>query len=337
MRLITQSRAFSALVLLALLGFNAVNAQEKKDAPTVSEGEAKLTKKLENAKTLADKMKVAEEFVKKYPTSPVRGQVAKYTASQIGTAPDDAQKIALAESYSKIFTNADEAVFVAPVLIDSYVRVKRFDEAFKLGADYIAKTPEDVQFRLILASAGVNLVRSGDAKYAAPSREYAVKAVELIEANKKPSDLSDATWKEYQTKWLPNLYQSIAFVDHAEGKKAEAKAGFEKAAALAPSDANNWAMLGFIVNEEYSSTARRYTGTPDGKEKEELLKQVNEQLDKIIEYYARVIAITDGNAAQQNLNSQMRQDLENYYKFRHKSTDGMSALIDKYKTQKAGN
>lgn len=336
MKLIKKKRVFSALILLALLSFN-LSAQEKTDAPKVSEGEAKLGKKLQDAKTLAEKMKLAEEFVKKYPTSPIRGQVAKYTASQIGTAPDDAQKIALAESYSKIFANADEAVFVAPVLIDSYVRTKRFDEAFKLGGDYIAKTPEDVQFRLILATAGVNLARSGETKFSAPSREYAVKAVELIEANKKPADLSDATWKEYQTKWLPNLYQSIAFIDHADGKKAEAKAGFEKAAALAPGDPNNWAMLGFILNEDYTSTVRRYTAAAEGKEKEELLKQVNEQLDKIIEYYARVVALTDGNSAQQNLNSQMRQDLENYYKYRYKSTDGMNALIDKYKTRKSGN
>lgn len=324
---------FSFALLIFALAANSTFAQEKKaEGPTISDGEAKMTDKLQKSKDIAEQMKIAGDFIKKYPKSAVRDQVAKYMAAQVGAVADLNQKQTYADAYGKIFTNPGEPELLAATLIDLHVKAKRYDEAFQLANDYLARTPEDVQFRLILSTEGTNLARTGNAKFAPQSREYALKAIELIEANKKPADISDAGWKDYQTKWLPQLYQSVGILDFAAGNRDEARKNLEKSAQLAPRDVNNWILLGSMLNEDYQQTAKRYT-IAEGAQKEELLKTANQQLDKVIEYYARVVALTDGNPSAQNINKQIREDLENYYKYRHKSTDGMQAMIDKYKTQ----
>ena len=93
-------------------------------------------------------------------------------------------------------------------------------------------------------------------------------------------------------------------------------------------------MLGTSVNESYQDLAKKYT-VASGNEKATLLTKANETLDKVIAIFARVVALTDGNAGYQPLNAQVRQDLEAYYKYRHSnSTKGMQELIDSFKTAK---
>lgn len=335
-----QKRRNARLFAVCLLAFAifciSVSAQDKpkQDAPKVSEGEAKLAKKLQEGTDVAAKMKLAQEFVKKYPNSTVRNQVANYIAGQIGAVKDTNQKLALFDAYSKTFTNAGEADYTAPAQIETYAQLKRYDDAFKLAGDYLSRAPEDVRVRYFLSIEGSNLARAGESKFAAQTRDLTVKAVEIIESGKKPADLSDDEWKTAQNNWIAQLYQSLGFLDFSAGNRSQAFTNFEKAAKLDAKDVNNWAMMGFIINRKYQDSALDFAAAPREKQPE-LRKKAEAELDQIIEIYARVVAITDGNAAQQNLNSQMRKDLEEYYKFRHNnSIEGLQALIDKYKTQK---
>ena len=56
-------------------------------------------------------------------------------------------------------------------------------------------------------------------------------------------------------------------------------------------------------------------------------------LDLVIDAYAHMIALAEGNERMASVRQQYLQDLEAYYKYRHhNSTEGMQQLIDKYKT-----
>ena len=66
-------------------------------------------------------------------------------------------------------------------------------------------------------------------------------------------------------------------------------------------------------------------------ERAALLKQANEKLDVVIDMFARIVALTDARAEAKQINGDVRQNLESYYKYRHKSLDGMQELINKYK------
>ena len=316
-----------------LFVFSAVAAaQDNKQAQVkVSSDEAKAIKKIEEAKTLADKVKLTGEFIKKYPQSPARAQAANYLAGQITQVKDDAQIIQNGETYLTIFTEPAEADLILPNLIYSYSAAKRNKEAFESAGKYFSRHPEDVSLRLKLAIEGSNLLRTGTKDYAAQSRSYAAEAVALIEANKKPADVTDAGWQEYQTKWLPQLYQTMGIIDFYAGDKTNARASLEKATKLDAGDVNSWILLATMHDDEYQALATKYNAATASAERNELLKQANEKLDVVIEMFARIVALTDPKPEAKQINEQVRQNLESYYKYRHKGLDGLQELINKYK------
>jgi hypothetical protein len=298
---------------------------------TVPPEQEKAIKKIQDAKTVADKIKATSDFIKKYPNSPARGQAADYLAAQILQVKDDAQIIQNGETYLTIFTEPAEADVILPGLIFSYVAAKRAKDAYAAGEKYIARHAEDVNIRVKLAIEGSILMRTGTKDFAAASREYAAQAIALIEADKKPATMEAAVWQEYRTKWLPQLYQTIGIFDFYGGDKSKARVSLEKATALDSSDVNSWILLSTIADDEYQEVATLYNDAKDSTQRAELLKQANEKIDRVIDMYARIVALTEGNPEAKQINEQIRQNLESYYKYRHKNLDGLPALIGKYK------
>jgi hypothetical protein len=182
-----------------------------------------------------------------------------------------------------------------------------------------------------MASAGTDAAKRQNTKYVTTSLQYGTKAIELIEANKKPANLDEATWT-VQKAMLPRLYQDVGILSFINKNLADAKTRFEKAAALTPDDPLNYAMIANIYDDEYQQSAQAYQKMAAGAQRDELMKKITQQLDQVIDAYARAIGVATGRAEYQPLMNQAIQNMTPYYKFRHNnSTDGMQALIDKYK------
>lgn len=331
-------KVFVLAVGILLGSFGLINAQDNKNAQAnqpakvkVSPDEEKAVKKILAAKTLAEKVTTTKEFITKYPQSPARNQAANYLAAQIVQSKDDTQIAQNGETYLTIFTEPAEADIILPDMIYSYVALKRHKEAFASAETYLARHPDDAAIRLHMAIEGSNLSRTGTKDYSKVSRDYAAQTVVLIEANKKPTDINDTQWKEYQTRWLPQLYQALGIFDYDAGDKTKARANLEKAAKLDSGDVNNWILLSAMNDDEYQDLAQKYNTAPLGAQRNELLKQANEKMDTVIDMYARVVALTDGKPEAKQLNEQVRQNLEKYYQYRHKNLNGLNELIGKYK------
>lgn len=330
--------AVSALLLFAVFTFAApawaqdAAKVQPPPAPKVSDGESKLADKINKAPDAAAKLAAAEEFVKKYPTSPLRGQLADHLTGQVLGVKDDAQKIAAAEKFLTIFSGAGEDVHVAPFLVESYIAAQRFDDAFRTGGAWLAKSPEDVSVLAPLAFHAIDQARRNNPKFTAQGQQYLVKAVELFEAGKKPAGMEDAQFADFKTAWLPQLYQVQALLALNSGNAAEAAARAQKAAAINTTDPINYYLVGSARNEEYQKMAQQYQTMPAGTQKTEMMNQINAKLDEVIDLYARTVALAAGIEQHKGLHDQTLQDMTSYYKFRHNgSTDGMQALIDKYK------
>ena len=305
--------------------------QDKPTKTTVPEAEIKAAKAIEAGVDVNAKFAAAEEFFKKYAASKVRPRVVQYLANQVYGVVDPNQKLTVAQRYLAVVSNPNEAKLVKPALIDAYLQLKRFDEAFDNGASYLASDAEDVQVRTMLAITGAELARSQNVKHIKASREYGAKAIELIEADKKAAGMDDETWLKEKA-MLPTLYQQMAVLSLVEQKTAEAQANLEKAATLNPADPFNHALLGSIINSQYQSIAQTVRGLPDGKSKDELLQKANALLDQVIERYARAAALATGKPQFQPLRDQVMPDLTTYYKYRHKNSDqGLQQYIDGYK------
>jgi exonuclease VII small subunit len=128
------------------------------------------------------------------------------------------------------------------------------------------------------------------------------------------------------------MYQSMGLLNLLKGNLAEAKIRLTKAVEMAPLDPFNYLFFSSVLNEEYQNGAKRYLAMPDGPAKTDELQKVLSSLDRVIDAYAHMVALSEGNQRLEQARQQVRQDLESYYKYRHNnSTEGMQQLIDKYK------
>jgi tetratricopeptide (TPR) repeat protein len=277
------------------------------------------------------KLTAAEAFVKKYPKSTARFGTANFVAGQIAQVSDVAQRLSLAEKFQKIFTEAEELNVIRQVILDAYVDANRVDDAFNLASTMLGTQPEDLRVLIEMTRTGTEAAKRQNAKYVAKSQQYGLKAIELIEANKKPANMDDATWAKLTTV-LPQLYQQVGMLSLFSGNSAEGRARLEKAATLDPNDPVNYALIASLLDEDYQKMAQTYQQMPASQQKEDMLKRINEQMDKTIDAYAHAVGLSTGRPEYQQLQNQALQSLTPYYKYRHnQSIEGLQPLIDKYK------
>ncbi|MFN2576188.1 MAG: hypothetical protein ABR607_00695 [Pyrinomonadaceae bacterium] len=300
--------------------------------PKVSPDEQKMAQAIAAAPDTAAKAKAAADFVKKYPKSALRPMIAQKAAYQIREITDSAQKIALAQQFQTIFNNPAEAEMIMPVLLIGYSEAKRPDDAFSTGATYLGSHPDSVGVLAELMIIATEQAKQKNGKFVAQGEQYGTHAIELIEANKKPESMDDATWKDYKDV-LPKLYQSLGIIVLVKGDRAATQARLTKAIELDPKDPFNYLLLSGTLNDDYQESAKHYKSMPDGPPKTAELQKALGTLDRVIDAYAHFIALSDGVAQFASVRQQEMQDLESYYKYRHNNTTaGLAELIEKYKT-----
>ena len=307
-------------------------AQTEDKSPQVSEAETKAITKITSAPDPAAKILAAGEFVKKYPKSSLRAQVAAQLARDMGQVQDAANRVSLFENLLSVFKEPSDAEVINPFLIDAYIAADRLDDAFRVGADAIAKNPSDLTTLTNLAIVGVNQVKKNNPKYAQQGQTYGTKAIELIEAGTKPDNFDDARWAEYRTAMLPQLYQGMGVLAMVSGNRADARTRLEKAVSLNSADPFNHFLLGAMLNEEYTQKAQEFQKQAPGPLKDVKLKEAEGLMDNVIEVWARVVGMSEGKPQYKQLHDQVLQDLQSYYKYRHGgSVEGLQQLVDKYK------
>lgn len=326
------------LLALALVAASvATQAQQPTATPQptpvkVSSGEADLVKKLQKTAKMPERFKLAEEFLKKYPTSAARPQLSNFMLVEIANLKDADAKMSNIETYLSTFTEASEQDAALPVLLEAYIGAKKWDEAFELAPRVLEKQPDNVNALVQLAFQGADMARSNNRQHIDVATKYAAQAIVILEGDKKPTAFeSDANWTEFKKSWRPSIYQAQGFLLMENAKREEARASFKKAVQVNPSDPVNYYALGLMSNDEYQLLAKQYKATPDGPARDAVLQKVNGKLDEVIDFYAQAIAKASSKPEYKNLQDQLMGDVQSYYKFRKGSLDGLQALIDKYK------
>jgi len=309
---------------------NAGQDKNKQSAPL--DAEQKAVAKVEAAPDVAAKLVAASEFIKKYPKSTLRSKVVSHIAQEVAKIQEGAQRIAQLENMLTVFKEPSDGDVITPILIDLYFKESRPDDGFRVASAYLSKNASDVAVLTQAALEGVEQAKKKEAKFAQQSLQFGGKAIELIESGKKPDVFDDARWGEYRSQWLPLLYQQLGLLSMMTGNMADAKTKLEKAGSLNAKDPITFVLLGSMLNDAYQQLAEQHKAASPGPLKETILKQAHAKLDEVIEFFARAVGLSEGNAAYQQLHDQILQDLQAYYKYRHGgSSDGLQQLIDKYK------
>lgn len=308
-------------------------AAPQQDESKVSGDERKAAEKINKAQSAEAKLQAASEFFKKHPQSVLRPRIAEALGAAVLSEQDERLKASLAETYKAVFNRPGESDRVEGALLAAYINTGRTEEAYRAGQAWLAKNPDDVDILRNLTILASNESIKGNNKFVEQGRGHGRKALELIEADKRPADFDAAKWEAYKASSLPTLYRELGVLATRAGDKAAAKAAMEKAASLKSSDPAVYLVLSEFAGQDYEMLTLEYKAT-EGPAKQAVLQKVQAHVDKMIDLYARAVASMDGNAQYQPAVAQLRQDLESNYKYRHNnSTEGMQQLIDKYKQE----
>lgn len=307
-------------------------APQGEKAPQIPEEERQAMAKVNTALDAAAKLQAADEYVKKYSKSPRRADIARHVAAEIVKVEDPAQMAALLENFLTVFNETSEAEIVILNLMDAYVKADRLDDAFSKASSYLEKNPNDVATLTQMALVGADQVKRQNGKYVQQSQTFGQKAIQLIEADSRPESIDVTKWLEYQSHWLPQLYQSMGLISYALQNRADAKMKLEKSASLKSTDPFTYLLLSIVANDEYKELAEKHKSMANGSERDELLKKAHMKMDEVIDLYAHVLALSEGNPQYQQLHDAIMKDFESYYQYRHEgSTEGMQEMINKYK------
>ena len=211
---------------------------------------------------------------------------------------------------------------------------KKYAAAYAVGKQVLTDDPDNLRTIINLASAGYLASNAGDTSHNAETLRFARRATELIEGGGKPSD-----WKPFG-----GQPDALAYLNFITGElilkesPAESVAYFRKAIESEGAVKNTPVVYSRLaaayVAGEYEPLARRFTDggggarAPESEEDKAALVKLLSVVDRIIDAYARAVALSGKDAQYREARARWMEQLTQFYKFRNNdSTDGLDAFI----------
>ncbi len=217
-------------------------------------------------------------------------------------------------------------------LLGSFTQ-KDFARAYGMAKQVLADDPDNVKVLIALGYEGVNASTSArNEAFNNDAAGFAQRAIQLIESGKVPD-----SWAPFKNKEdvQASLYYAVGFY-FLKPKPESSITNFIKAAQIesdrrsAPSTYYYLALA--YQNGPYKRLSddfsKRFSNQPESPESKAALENINKVMDKIIDAYARAVALASKDPQQQAARTQWMNRLTELYKFRHEQSDaGLNELI----------
>jgi hypothetical protein len=271
--------------------------------------------------------------------TPLYADFTKYRTTDFAKAYDAAKKWLAAcpaeegaiPTYLKKWVVAYDKENRKVRLTNLFVTQRKYAEALPLAKDILADEPEYVPSLIALGYGGYVLaVTTKNESGNAEAINYAKKAIQAIESGKAPED-----WSPFKSKddALGFLYYSVGFMERVSNQ-TEALTYFVKAAQFDSDIKKNPETYAFIAlgyENEYAKQSadyeRLYKGKDETPESKLALENVNQIVDRIIDAFARAVAVAGADAPAQQAKALRLARLTELYKFRKGSDAGLNEMI----------
>lgn len=210
---------------------------------------------------------------------------------------------------------------------------KDFAKSYGLAKQVLADDQDNVKVLIALGyGAYAASTEAHNESYNNDAAGYAQRAIKLIESGKSPD-----TWAPFKNKEdvLASLYYALGFYS-LKPKPENAIAYFIKAAQIGSDRKTSPSTYIYLaaayqtgpykrLSEDYS---KRFANQPESPESKAALEGINKIVDKMIDAYARAVALAGNDPRQQSAKAQWMTQLTNFYKFRHEGSDvGLNEII----------
>jgi hypothetical protein len=234
-------------------------------------------------------------------------------------------------TYLKTFVTLYEKANRQARINDLVYAKKDYPKAIELGKQVLADEPENLKVTIDLAYAAFAAAAAKNEAFSVDAITYAKKAMQLIESGKKLdnwapyADANEAlsylnniigqlTLQKNPSEALPNLIKVAQY----EGKLKKLPSTYATIAAAY--EAGPYAKL----SEEYKT---KYGGQNETPESKLALENINQVIDRMIDAYARAVALAT-EPAQQAAKKEWMESLSTWYKYRHNQSDaGLTEMI----------
>jgi tetratricopeptide (TPR) repeat protein len=216
-------------------------------------------------------------------------------------------------------------------LLGSFTQ-KDYAKAYGMAKQVLADNPDNLKVLIALGYEGVLASEARNEAFNNDAATYARKAIQLIEAGKTPD-----TWAPFKNKEdvLASLYYAEGFYA-LKPKPESAVPAFIKTAQI-DSDRRTAPSTYYYLALAYQNGAykrlsddysKKFSNQPESPESKAALDNVNKVVDKMIDAYARAVALAQKDPSQASAMAQWQARLTQFYKFRHDNSDvGLNELI----------
>ncbi|HEX4899908.1 MAG TPA: hypothetical protein VFV61_05200 [Pyrinomonadaceae bacterium] len=240
-------------------------------------------------------------------------------------AAGEEQQAAYLKNFVTLFEKANRKGQINDLV---YGAKKDYVKAFELGRQVLAEEPENLKVLIDLAYAGY---ASKNAALAADSLSYAQKAIRMIESGKTLEAWTPYMSREDTLGYLYNATGSlnlqkdpgVALKDFIKAAQFNGKIGKLPAtyATIAQTyEASAYAKLASDYEEKYK-------GKDETPESKLAVENINQVVDRMIDAYARAVALAGNEPAEQANKKLWMEQLTIWYKYRNKSEAGLPELI----------
>ncbi|HKX82629.1 MAG TPA: hypothetical protein VJL58_00285 [Pyrinomonadaceae bacterium] len=202
-------------------------------------------------------------------------------------------------------------------------------KASQLCAPYLARDPENLRAYLLLSLAGIKDTRAADKT---ATVKAARKALELIKAGKKVEHWVVGNSKDEAANTL-EYYSAYLTMDARPVEAAASMLKFARSDTKYSKEPNTYYYLGQAVYKgevrelvaEYNQKCPNHESTP---ECDAANAKVEAAIDRVIDAYARVIALSVDNPEYARIATTAKPELVRLYKERHDDSDaGLNKLV----------
>jgi hypothetical protein len=210
---------------------------------------------------------------------------------------------------------------------------KKYAEALGLGKEILADEPENLRVIIDLGYGSyLGAVNLKNESLNSDALTYARKAIQMIEAGKAP-----ATWAPFKGKedTLAYLHDVVGRLTLKDNPGAALSSLIKKAQFETDLKKDPWTYYFIAAAYEsgpYATLSADYKTKFEGKdetpESKLALENINQVIDRMIDAYARAVAVAGNDPKYQAPKKEWMDGLSTWYKYRHNQSDaGLNELI----------
>jgi hypothetical protein len=209
---------------------------------------------------------------------------------------------------------------------------KKYPEAYALGKEILADEPDNLKVMVDLGANGYLVAPLNNPSLTAESLDYATKALQQLESGKNLEDWPPLTGRDVALAYLNYTIGSLTLQkDPSAALKHLIKAAqFETPLKQSPYTYSY--IAGAYETGPYAKQSdaykQMYSGKDETPESKLALANINQLVDRMIDGYARAVAIAGTDAKFATQKPVWQESLTTWYKFRNNDSDtGMTQMV----------